>query len=229
MQNDSFPMVSVIIPTYNRAGYIAEAIESVLAQEYASIEIIVVDDGSTDNTRQVVAVFPEVRYVYQENRGQAAARNRAIAMAEGEWLAFVDSDDLWTPGRLPMQVRYLLEHPEIMMVFGGVEQFSSEAHRLLHEKSLKMAVRGMTLGTLLIRKSDFLRVGDFCTDLRVGEFVEWFTRATDRGYRYYQFSDIFLRRRLHDRNLGLQKQEGANAFASILKASLERRRRRSGE
>ena len=100
------PAVSVIIPTHNRAAMVREAIESVLAQSYADRELIVVDDGSTDGTRAAVAAFlPQLTYIYQEHQGVSAARNRGAAMARGEYLAFLDSDDLWLMTRpLPISM-----------------------------------------------------------------------------------------------------------------------------
>ncbi len=97
--------VSVIIPTYNRADYIVRAINSVLAQTYRNYEIIVVDDGSTDETRALLEPYANyVNYVYQDNAGPAAARNKGISLAKGEWLAFLDSDDTWLPNKLEVQL-----------------------------------------------------------------------------------------------------------------------------
>jgi glycosyltransferase involved in cell wall biosynthesis len=106
------PTVSVIIPTYNRADCITKSIDSVLSQNYNDYEIIVVDDGSTDNTRQILQVYVDkglIRYIYQDNAGCAAARNVGISTAKGEWIAFLDSDDRWLPDKLAVQMQYLLE------------------------------------------------------------------------------------------------------------------------
>lgn len=106
------PEVSVIIPTYNRRDFISEALASVLAQSYHDFEVIVVDDGSTDDTREVVQAFPEVRYLYQENRGVSAARNHGVAVSSGRLLAFLDSDDVWQPRKLQTQVAFFAARPE---------------------------------------------------------------------------------------------------------------------
>jgi glycosyltransferase involved in cell wall biosynthesis len=101
----SNPEVSVVIPTYNRAGCIKDAIDSVLAQTFQDCEIIVVDDGSTDDTRQIIGRYGQrVRYIYQQNAGVSAARNRGITEAQGEWVAFLDSDDIWLPHKLELQL-----------------------------------------------------------------------------------------------------------------------------
>lgn len=102
----AIPNVSVIIPTYNRAEYITQAIDSVLAQTYTDYEIIVVDDGSTDNTQEVLEPYMDkITYIYQENTGVSAARNTGICAALGQWIAFLDSDDVWQPEKLTFQMR----------------------------------------------------------------------------------------------------------------------------
>jgi glycosyltransferase involved in cell wall biosynthesis len=105
--------ISVIVPVYNRAGLITRALTSVFAQSQLPQEVIVVDDGSSDDTGEHVReCFPHVRYFRQPNRGVSSARNRGIAEARGEWLAFLDSDDAWLPGKLELQKRALVAHPE---------------------------------------------------------------------------------------------------------------------
>jgi len=112
------PNISVIIPTYNRAGMVKEAIESVLAQGYADRELIVVDDGSTDETERVVSSFaPRLTYIYQDHQGVSAARNRGIVHARGEYLAFLDSDDLWLEDKLYRQMRFMESHPEALICY----------------------------------------------------------------------------------------------------------------
>lgn len=102
------PAISVIIPAYNRANYVTKAIDSVLAQTYTDYEIIVVDDGSTDNTKDVLQPYMDrINYIYQENRGVSAARNTGIQVASGNWMAFLDSDDIWLPEKLSIQMEYI--------------------------------------------------------------------------------------------------------------------------
>lgn len=115
------PLVSVIMASYNTAAYVAEAIESVLAQDYPNKELIVVDDGSTDGSVDVIRRFGNrVRLLQQENRGPAAARNAGIAAAKGRYIAFHDSDDLWLPGRMTAQVAYLEANPDVALVYVGI-------------------------------------------------------------------------------------------------------------
>jgi len=119
--------VSVVIPTYNYGRYIAEAIDSALAQTYAPLEIIVVDDGSTDDTRAVLAPYGDkIRTICQQNAGVAAARNTGIAAARGEYIAFLDSDDLWHPRKLELQMARFDADPSLGLVHCGVEIFDSD-------------------------------------------------------------------------------------------------------
>lgn len=117
------PKVSVVIPTYNRGYIVREAIESVLAQTFGDFEVIVVDDGSADDTAEKIAAIRDsrVRYIRQSNAGVSAARNRGVAEARGEIISFLDSDDLWKPEKLTHEVRFLEEHPEVPAVFGDIE------------------------------------------------------------------------------------------------------------
>ena len=109
--------ISVVIPTYNRADLLVEALQSVLAQTRPADEIIVVDDGSTDHTLRRLAPFlSDITLVHQPRRGVSAARNRGIRMARGKWIAFLDSDDLWLPDKLNTQAQYLCRHPRCLIV-----------------------------------------------------------------------------------------------------------------
>lgn len=122
------PLVSVIVPSYNTAQYLPEAVDSILAQTYRNLEIHVVDDGSTDNTREVMLAYandPRVIYHYQKNRGEAGARNTGIRAAKGELIALCDSDDLWMPRKLEVQVPCFRDHPEVGVVYTNTQQVDS--------------------------------------------------------------------------------------------------------
>ena len=111
------PLVSVIIPSYNAARYVAEAVASALAQTYQPLEIILINDGSTDDTEEVILPYVgKVRYFYQPNRGLSVTRNRAIALARGELIAFLDADDVWLPEKLARQVDCLTQNPRVGLV-----------------------------------------------------------------------------------------------------------------
>jgi len=116
------PRISVVIPAYNAAPYIGAAIESVIGQTYKDLEIIVVDDGSVDNTADVVQTYDsKIKYVRQENQGVSSARNHGIRVAQGELIAFLDADDVWFPEKLELQTQFLSAHEEAALVFGDLE------------------------------------------------------------------------------------------------------------
>src|SRR5215208_7256201 len=133
---DSRPLVSVVIPCYNQAHFLGEAIESVLAQSHPNFEIIVVDDGSPDDTSEVAEHYPEVRLVRQENQGLSAARNAGLARSEGEYVVFLDADDRLLPEALKTGVECLEAHPECAYVYGHFRVIASDGSFLKHRKQL---------------------------------------------------------------------------------------------
>jgi glycosyltransferase involved in cell wall biosynthesis len=121
------PLVTVVIPTYNRADYVAETIESVLGQTYENLEIIVIDDGSTDDTASVVERYaPRVRYVWQENAERGASRNHGLRLAKGEFIAFLDSDDVWLPHKVEDDVAYFTAHPEVGVIYSDAIEIDAD-------------------------------------------------------------------------------------------------------
>jgi glycosyltransferase involved in cell wall biosynthesis len=128
------PRVTIAIPTHNRAELVVEAVESALGQTYADTELIVIDNGSTDDTAARLEPFLDrIRLVRQENRGRAGARNRAITEASGEYIAFLDSDDTWLPDKLARQVPHLDANPDVALVHGQVEVIDDAGHPLAAE------------------------------------------------------------------------------------------------
>ena len=143
------PKVSVIIPTYNYAHFLPEAIQSVLDQTCRDFALFVVDDGSMDNTREVVARFgPRVNYIYQENKGYSAARNVGIMLSQGEVVAFLDADDLWLPEKLEVQVAYLDSHPEVSVVYSHFLNIDEDGNVL--PQSQRTHYTGMIFERLLL-------------------------------------------------------------------------------
>jgi glycosyltransferase involved in cell wall biosynthesis len=226
------PLISVIMPVYNGERYLAEAIASALAQRDQHLEVVVGDDGSTDRSAAIARSFgTAVRVIEGPHEGIGSARNRAIAAAGGEYLAFLDADDLWPPGRLAAQLAAFAADPSIDGVFGAMEQFispdlSPELARRLHYLSGVTPAR--LPGTLLIARAAFDRVGPFGTGWRVAEFTDWYLRAVEAGLRLPQLPDLVLRRRLHDANQGVRQRAARGDYARALKLSLDRRRAAAG-
>lgn len=123
-------MISVVIPSYNCANYLAYAIESALSQSYVQTEIIVVDDGSTDNTKEVVRKYNgRIKYIHQDNKGLPGARNRGITEASGQFIAFLDADDRWRPNKLKYQVQVMETLPAVNIVFSDFSIFDEQGHK----------------------------------------------------------------------------------------------------
>jgi glycosyltransferase involved in cell wall biosynthesis len=227
---------SVIIPTYNRAEVLPSAIESLLTQTYKDFEIIIVDDGSTDNTRKVLESYlakPNIRYVYQENQKQAAARNNGICHSRSEYLAFLDSDDLWYPEKLDLQVKALDEHPDVGMVYSNQMMFVDDmdegwvryARGILKSgdifKDLLQRKFYCSLQTVLVRRTVFDEVGLMDESLK-NSLEDWeLTLRIARKYRILAIDKPLVRRRVHEETSLKYLEFRINNHWSILKKHLK--------
>jgi len=225
-------LVSVIIPVFNGERFLAEAVESALAQTYRPIEIIVVDDGSTDGSGDVAKGFKDrgVRYYYQPNSGIGAARNKGTSLAAGSYFAFLDHDDVWLPDKLTLQMAAFDENPELDMVFGLVSQFydfeSDEPPNTTGEPEGGL-LRGYYPSAMLIKRESFGRVGPFATDWQVGEFVDWYAKSAEKGLKSHMIPKLVTKRRIHATNVGIRERESQGDYLRILKQALDRRREKS--
>lgn len=207
--------VSVIIPAYNQARFVSEAIESALAQTYSSYEVIVVNDGSTDNTAEILAAFaadPRVRIVHRSNGGVASARNAGAAMASGTLLAFLDADDIWLPQKLEMQVARFVQNPSLGLVHCGVTEIDDTGAALRERTDglegnvaldLVLFERPVILGGgsgAMIPSNVFTEIGRF--DERMSTSADWdlFFRIASR-YRVGFVPETLLRYRIHGANM----------------------------
>ena len=217
--------ISVIIPVWNCEHYLAEAVESVLAQTYPAYEVIIVDDGSTDSSGDVARRFgAPVRYYFQERSGAAAARNQGVELSRGDFLSFLDADDIWAKDKLARQMIPFEQGSGLDMVFGFVRQFSSNTTLLAQIKAPEI-IAGYFCGTMLIKRESFFRVGDFSSEWRVGEFIDWYSRTKERGLKSLLLPEVVLMRRIHDTNMGIRERTARTDYVKILKASLDRRRK----
>jgi glycosyltransferase involved in cell wall biosynthesis len=185
----SMPKVSVIIPTYNCAHHLEQAIESAINQTYRDLEIIVIDDGSTDNTSQVVRKYETtIRYIWQENCGVSAARNHAIKSSAGELIAFLDADDWWEPTKLAEQVSLIAKDPELCLIYSDLDvsyDDGSVVHSFLSSRPLaaggyvfdQLLESGFIIpSTVLLRRDCLEQVGMFDESMRSHEDLELWLR-----------------------------------------------------
>ena len=223
------PLISVMIGAFQAAPYLGEAIDSVLAQTYEPIELIVVDDGSTDGTAEVARSYGDmVVYAHQPNAGNGSARNHAVRLASGELFAFLDADDRFTRDKLRLQQGVLASDPAIDIVFGHVQEFVSPEltpeQRATVRPPAPSPMPWTAPNLMLLRRESFERVGPFSEDLRVGVTVDWYARSQELGLRAHMLADVVLERRLHLTNNGLRERDSRAQYLEVLKASLDRRR-----
>jgi glycosyltransferase involved in cell wall biosynthesis len=217
--------VSVVIPVYNGVRYLAPCIESIRQQNHSPLEIIVVDDGSSDGSFDAANAMPGVSCLRQTNGGAAAARNAGIRAARGRYLAFLDADDLWTANKLALQLAVFTEQPTIQLVAGRVQEFYQDPEAPIPQRlARRSGDRAYTIGAMLIRRQDFLRVGYMNSALKFGEFMDWRSRALAAGLKELVLDAVVLRRRIHDQNTTLRATHSKADYVAAIRAHLERKR-----
>lgn len=221
--------ISVVVPVFEMGRFLPEAIASIEAQGRDDLEIIVVDDGSSDDTPQVIASLGDrVIALHQENQGPAAARNAGLAIATGDVIAFLDADDLWPAGKLARQLERLEQDPELDAVLGRIQYVAVDGGEMpdiefedLGEKTLSH----VHLGSGLYRRRAFDRLGHFDERLRHSEDIDWFLRAREAELRMTILPEVTLVYRLHDTNMTLDPEHVRSSYMlTTLKQSLDRRR-----
>lgn len=220
----SAPLVSVIIPVYNGERYVAQAIQSVLAQDYPQLEIIVVDDGSTDGSAAIVQSFP-VLYIGGSNRGVAQARNTGITASHGEFIAFLDQDDHWPVNKLSLQIDHMMRHAELGYTVGWQNLYLEsgvERPVWLKPELLNGPQHGYLPGTFVARRWAFENIGMFDPTFAVGSDSDWFFRARDMQLPMAVLPHVLLHRRIHTEN---QSHEIGNIIEmfQLIRLSLRRK------
>lgn len=221
---------SVIIAVFNGEKYIADALESVRAQTRPVEEVIVVDDGSTDGTVGVVTSFPEVTLLQQPNRGPAAARNRAIVCARGDYLAMLDADDIWPAERNAVMCQVLDENPSLGLVLGNQRLLVEPGAALPHwvppgdPETIDPKDLPKPTGSFMSRRSAWEIVGLFDEDLVHAEDTDWFLRSRDLGVEWEIIDDVVLIRRIHGANLTGDTAAQQRAMFEVLQRRMARRR-----
>ncbi len=219
---NAWPMVSVIIPVFNAAPYLRESLDSVLSQDYPDIEVVVVDDGSSDDSLAILRSYgARIRLLQQQRRGPGAARNRAVQEARGEYLAFHDADDVWLPGKLPTQMRFMLDHPEHRIVFGQFAFWEADADNRFPDPARFVAqpdswqVKQNLSGTIyvdelaesciamitpIIHREVFTAVGGFDESLLAGSDYDFWLKATYR-FSAHKMPNCFAAYRIHSKGV----------------------------
>lgn len=218
------PSISVVIPAFNAEAYLAEALASVRTQSVAAAEIIVIDDGSRDATGEIARGTLGVTLVRQDNAGVASALNHGVRLAQGELIAFLSADDVWMPGKLALQVAGANQPGQL--VFGRMLHFLSP--ELPPDVAATLVcppdpMPAYSAGTLLTRLDTFRAVGPLNESFAVGEFMDWYGRATDLGLRVKMLAEVVSRRRVHARNHSTSTLRD-KSYAAVLHAMIARRR-----
>jgi glycosyltransferase involved in cell wall biosynthesis len=235
----SIPLISVVVPVHNHELYVRQAVESILGQTYEALQVIVVDDGSTDGTPSVLATLSEaaatadsrreLRVVRQRQTGRVQALNRGVDLATGSMLAFLDADDLWMPDKLKRQAKALATAGPSALVFGWVRQFHSP--ELTAAQRARIACPGPGPGisrcTMLCYRETFARVGHFDPGLRLGEFLDWYARAKALGMCTSVLEVVVLLRRLHTSN-STRGDTDLREYARVLARARQRARQTVG-
>lgn len=197
------PLVSVIIPVRDGARFLAPAIESALGQSYRPLEVLVVDDGSTDGSGDIARGYRDIRYIGRGPSGLAATRNAGVEAARGGLISFLDADDLWEERKTSLQVDILREEPHTDYVVAYLRNFVEPGipcPTWVKPEMLEQDQLAYSTGTLLARRRVFERIGAFDTRFTVGDDTDWFTRVQAAGLGVQVLHEVLLHRRLHDRN-----------------------------
>ena len=221
------PLVSVIIPVYNCERYLKDAIDSVLNQTYRPLDLIVVDDGSTDESAAIAQSYKEIRYLYQKNQGPAIARNVGIDSAKGEFISFLDADDQWTPDKLSLQIEHHQRHPQLAYTITNQRiclEAGCQIPSTFKTELLLKSHPGYVPSTLVIRQDVFMRIGNFDPEHVPAEDMDWFIRAKDAGMAMAILPQTLLNRRIHNKNITLQSRLVFSQQLNILKKSIERKK-----
>ncbi len=221
-------LISCIVPVFNGERYLAEALDSILAQTWRPLEVIVVDDGSTDGSAAVAAGYgAEVSYLYQANAGPSAARNLGMDVARGDFIAFLDADDLWHKEKLARQMARFEARPELDLCSTHVENFWSpdvkrEEDRL-GDSGLAKTQPGAT-HAIVARRALFDRIGPFDAALMHRDAMEWLSRAVDAGAVMETLPDVLVFRRLHRDNMSWRRgDDDRDDLLRAVKTILDRR------
>jgi glycosyltransferase involved in cell wall biosynthesis len=221
------PQVTVVVAVHNGERFLRLALDSLYAQDYDSFEVVFIDDGSTDGSAAIAHEYPKIRYAHQENQGLAAARNTGLAMARGQFLAYLDDDDVIPPHKLRRQAEYLLAHPDVGCVLGRQEimlEPGIEPPPWMTRDAIYGDLDGIPFVSAMIR-TDLLRgVGGFDPSYRFAEDRDLFVRLREHGVSIEVIPEVLLFRRFHGENMNFRMRPQSHPLLRSLKSKIDRER-----
>lgn len=223
--------MTAALPVRDGERFLAEAIESVLAQTRPCDQVIVVDNGSSDASAEIASRYaPAVEVVSEPRPGIGPARNAALDAARGDFLAFLDADDLWVPEKTELQLAAFERDPGLGLVFGHMEQFHTpgiDADLAARLRIPQGPQPGLHVGTAMVSRAAWEAIGPWSEDVKVSDGLAWLLRSRSFGIREEMLPETLARRRVHGENHSLANQGERAEFARVLKRSLDQRRANS--
>lgn len=218
------PLVSVVIPVFNGERYLLAALESVACQTFAPLEVIVVDDGSTDGSVAIAKQFPRFRLIVAPHLGVSAARNRGVDASSGRYLAFLDADDTWYPDKIAEQVALAEREPRHGLVTVLQDyRFEGPAPGWFRGPTDGSSEPGFMPSTWLIQRECWDTVGPFDPAMNHAEDVDWLARARDLGVEFGTVQKLLATRRIHEANASGVARESREGLLTALRGSLNRK------
>jgi len=224
-------LVSIIMPVFNTDKYLKEALDSIFSQTYRNFEIICIDDGSIDNSLPILKSFENrIKLIINDkNYGTSESRNRGIQLSKGEFLAFLDADDIWEKNKLEIQIKEFNDKPDLDVSFAYMQCFispelSGDARnkRYCPPDSVPCHIPS----SAVIKRTSFEKVGYFDTRFKNIEFMDWVNKAKETGLKIETLNDTLVFRRIHETNVGIiDKEHSRSDYLKIIKESLERKRK----
>ena len=225
------PLISCIIPVYDGERYLREAVDSILGQTYRPLQVILADDGSTDKTPDIAAAYgDQVTYIQQPNQGYAAAKNLGLSVAQGDFIAFLDADDVWHSEKLMRQISVMKARPALDLCFTTYDNFwmpelADEQHRY-QGNPMSQAQSAWSISTLVARRTAFDRFGNFHDGVRWIENMTWFLRASGQGAVIEVLPEILMYRRFNAESFTRDRTRLVNNFFPILKEWRDQQRKK---
>jgi glycosyltransferase involved in cell wall biosynthesis len=226
------PLVTVIVAVHNGERFLRPALESLYAQDYEPFEVVFVDDGSTDGSGLIARAFPGTRYVHQENQGLAAARNTGLSFARGEFVAYLDDDDLIPSHKLRRQAEYLVANPDAGCVLARQEimlEPGVDPPEWLTRDSVFGDLDGIPFVSAMIRTELLRAVGGFDPSYRFAEDRDLFVRLREHGVRIDVIPEVLLHRRFHGENMNFRSRPQKHPLLRSLRAKIDRERAARGD